>query len=305
MMPPRQILAVARQTFAAWYQDNAFRLSAALAFYTVFSLAPLLLIAVAVAGLVFDPQLAQHQLAWQFQKLIGTAGAQTVEQLLAAAHRPRTGVIATIVSVGTLLLGATAVFSELQDALNGIWRVQPRPGRTITKLLRDRVLSFALVLSVGFLLLVSLVVGAVLEAVGAYASKLLPGGALYAAVASVAHTSVAFVVAAGLFGLMFKFLPDVHLRWRDVSVGGVVTAVLFSVGRVLIGLYLGRAGVGSPFGAAGSLVVLLVWVYYSSMILYLGAEFTRAWARARGVEVRPNELATRTSGGSGMPLATG
>jgi len=287
-----RVLAVVHRTALAWVDDNAFRLSAALAYYTVFSLAPVLLIVVAVAGLVFGRNAAQHQLSAQFAQLIGHPGAAAIERILVNANRPQAGVIATIVSAVALLVGATAMFAELQDGLNLIWRVKPRPGKAVSKLIRDRVFSFAIVFCLGFLLLVSLVVSAALSALGTYGSRLF-AHPVSAPSMYVVQTFVTFAATTGIFALIFKLLPDVRLRWRDVAAGSVVTAVLFTVGRWLIGLYLGSATVGSPFGAAGSLAVLLAWVYYSSLILYLGAEFTRALALARGLDPEPGALAVR------------
>lgn len=276
-----------KETFSEWSKDKASRLAAALSYYTIFSVAPLLIIAVAVAGLVFGRAAATQQLVAEAQDLLGPQGAEAIRTLLENASRTGAGIMATVIGVGTLLVGASGAFAQLQDSLNTIWEVKPKAGRGIKGVLRDRFLSFSLVLVIGFLLLVSLVLSAALAAMGKYLAGVLP---LSSALMQAFNFALSFAVTTFLFALIFKVLPDVRIRWRDVWIGAAVTALLFSVGRFLIGLYLGRSSVSSAYGAAGSLVVVLVWVYYSAQILFLGAEFTQVYATrfGRGLSPKPN-----------------
>lgn len=263
----------------AWYRHNAPRLGAALAFYTILSLAPLLIVVIAVAGLIFGRATAEGQIVWQIQDLAGTEGAEVVRQMIEGARKPASGILATTFGLLTLFLGATAVVAELRDALNTIWEIPIRESHwrsSVVRILKERVLSFVMVLGVGFLLLVSLIVNAWLAAVGAFFGGFLPVPEL---VLKGFTSAVSFVVIAGLFALIYKVMPDVDLKWRDVAAGAALTSLLFSLGKLLIGLYLGKASLGSTYGAAGSLVVLLVWVYYSAQIFLFGGEFTQVFAR--------------------------
>jgi membrane protein len=275
----RGIWAVVGRTFSDWYQDRAQRLGAALAYYTVFALAPSLVIVIGVAGLVFGRETAQGHILEQIRDLVGEQGAQVVEATIQSAQDPKASVTAISLGLMTLVFGLWGVFSELQDALNTIWGVTPKPGRGVMGVLKDRVWSFALVVGIGFVLLVSLALTALLAMLGTYFGHLLP---LPTVLLQTINFAISFVVITVLFAFTFKLLPDVKVAWQDVWLGAAVTSVLFSVGKLLIGLYLGKSGVASVFGAAGSLVVILVWVYYSAQILYLGAEFTKVWTRWRG-----------------------
>jgi membrane protein len=277
-----------KETFAEWSRDKASRLAAALSYYTLFSVAPLLVIAVAVAGLVFGRQAAAGQLIAQAQGLLGPQGAQAIQTLLQNAGRTGAGVVAAVVGTGTLLLGASGAFAQLQDALDTIWEVKPKAGRGLKGILRDRILSFSLVLAIGFLLLVSLVISAGLAAVGKFLAGQLP---FSSALLQGVNFAISFAATTLLFALIFKVLPDARVRWRDVWIGAAITALLFSLGRFLIGLYLGRSSVSSAYGAAGSLVALLVWVYYSAQILLLGAEFTQVYATRFGRGLTPKPYA--------------
>ena len=270
------------QTIFNWYEHNVPRLGASVAFYTLLSLAPLLVIVVAIASLVFGRRAAEGQLVWQIQDLIGREAAETVQALLQAAQAPGAGVIASVLGGLTLIYGATAVVSELRDALNTIWCVPKRQEtglKSLLSVLRDRTLAFATVLGIGFLLLVSLTINA---AVSAFSNRY--GASLPMPAIALQYTDliVSFVVISFLFALIYKLLPDLHLEWRDVLPGALFTSFLFSAGKVIIGMYLGRASIGSTYGAAGSLVVLLLWVYYSAQIFFLGAEFTQAYAQTFG-----------------------
>ena len=279
-----------KETFSEWSKDKASRLAAALSYYTIFSVAPLLIIAIAVAGLVFGREAATHQIEGQARGLLGEQGAQAIQTILENTGKTGAGVMATIIGVNTLLIGASGAFAQLQESLNTIWEVKPRAGRGVKGMVRDRFLSFSMVLVIGFLLLVSLVLSAVLAGVGKYISDLLPLSSL---MMQGVNFGISFGVTTFLFALIFKVLPDAYIRWRDVWVGAAVTALLFSLGRFLIGLYLGRSSISSAYGAAGSLVVLLVWVYYSAQILFLGAEFTQVYATRFGKGISPKKNAER------------
>jgi membrane protein len=272
-------LSIIKQVFHDWSDDNAQRLGAALAYYAGFSIAPLLLIALAIAGLVFEHEQAARAIHDQLRDLLGGEAASGVEGLIAAAAKPSEGILATVIGVVVLLMGASGVFGELQCSLNAIWHVAPKPGRGLLGTIRDRFLSFTMVLGAGFLLLVSLVISAVLSAIGHWMAQALPGPAW---LIQVMHIVVSFVITALLFAMIFKVLPDVEIRWKDVWIGAIVTTVLFSIGKFAIGLYLGHSAVASSFGAAGSFVVLLIWVYYSAQILFFGAEFTKVYAQTYG-----------------------
>ncbi|MBC7995548.1 MAG: YihY/virulence factor BrkB family protein, partial [Rhizobacter sp.] len=267
----------------SWSDDYAPSMGAALAYYTIFSAAPLLLIVVSVAGLVFGPEAARGEIYAQLQGMIGDEGALAVQALLQSVSKPAEGVLATVVGTGVLLIGATTVFAELQDALDRIWRapVRERIGG-LWSLLRARVLSFGMILGIGFLLMVSLVVSAGLSALGRWWAPMFGGWEL---LAQIANLVVSFVLITVIFALIYKIMPRVRVAWRDVWVGAAVTALLFTIGKSLIGLYIGRSGVTSGFGAAGSLAVVLLWVYYSAQIFLLGAEFTWVYAHREGTRV--------------------
>jgi len=281
----KAIYQLLKTTFDEWNDASAPRLGAALAYYTVFSLAPLLLLVIAIAGLFLGEKAARGQIVEEIGDTVGGPVAESIQQMLEHAHSPTSGGIATAVAIVTLLFGASGVFGQLQDALNTIWQVKPKPGRGILGILRDRFLSMTMVLGTGFLLLVSLVVTAAIAALGKFLTPTaLPGGTYL-------WQGVNLLVSLGLitllFAMIFKVLPDVKIEWRDVWIGAVITAVLFTVGKFLLGYYLGRGSVTSAYGAAGSLVVLLIWVYYSSQILLFGAAFTRVYATRFGSGVRP------------------
>jgi membrane protein len=269
------------QVWTAWLADYAASMGAALAYYTMFSLAPLLLIVISVAGLVFGEAAARGEIQIQLDTLMGPHSASAVQDLLASVHQPAKGVAATLLGLGLLLAGAASVFGELQDALDRIWRVPAPegPGSGWLGLLRSRLLSFGMILALGFLLTVSLVVSAMLAALG---HTLEPVFASWQSVVALCSAVGGFVLAAAMFALIFKVMPRVHVMWKDVWVGALFTAVLFSLGKSLIGLYIGRSGVASGFGAAGSLVVILLWVYWSAQILMIGAEFTWVYANLFG-----------------------
>jgi len=275
----KTVVSLLKETFTEWQEDKAPTLAAALAYYTVFSLAPLLIIVIAIVGLVFGADAAQGQIVGQLQSLIGKDGAQTVQDLIVKSSHPNSGIVATVIGVATLLWGASNVFTNLKEALNTIWNVKPTPGRGVWGFLQDRVLSFAMILSIGFLLLVSLVISALLAAVSYWLNGLLhvPVG-----IWQIVDFGISFGVVTLLFALIYKLLPDVNLAWNDVWIGAAITSVLFTIGKSLIGIYLGSSGIASTYGAAGSFVIVLLWINYSAQILFLGAEFTQVWANRYG-----------------------
>lgn len=274
----------------AWWDDDAPRLGASLAYYTLFAIAPILLVATAIAGAVFGEEAVRGEIVGQLDSLVGREGALAVQSLLEGASQRRAGAIATVIGAVTFLVAATGAFLELQVALNTIWRVKVKEGVNLRAFLVDRLRSFGLVVAVGFLLLVSLAVTAALAALNAWLSQLSPEVPLLWSALGIV---VSIVVTTGLFALLFRFLPDVRLHWRDVMTGALVTAVLFAIGQQLIGLYLGQSSMASSYGAAGSMMVLLLWVYYSCQILLFGAEFTRVYAQSRGVKPKPESFAEK------------
>lgn len=284
----KSLFGLVKESFQEWQTDGALDLGAALAYYAIFSLAPLLLIVIGVAGLVWGREAVQGQLMGQLQGLVGEQGGQAIQTMIANAGKHGSGVLATIVGVVTILFGATGVFVQLQTSLDHIWNVEPKPGGGIWGFVRTRILSFGMVLGIGFLLLVSLVVTTAVSAVGAWATGLLPA-------AKVLLEGATFMVTLALitllFAMIFKVLPDARIDWRDVWIGAAVTALLFTIGKFLIGFYLAKSSVASTYGAAGSLVIVLLWIYYSSQILFLGAEFTKVYASHTGTNIRPSKNA--------------
>lgn len=268
------------ESFKSWLDHRASSKGAALAFYTLFSLTPILILVIAVAGYFFGAQAAQGEIIGQIQGLVGPHGAQAIQALLAAAYNPTSGLIATVSAIALLLVGMTSAFAELKDSLDEIWNVpQPRASAIMT-LLRTRLLSFGIVLALALMLLISLVISAALAVLERYIANIGGGGSLV--VLSFLSSLISFSIIAALFAVIYKTLPDAPLSWRDVWIGAVVTALLFTLGKYLIGLYLGNSDVASSFGAAGSLVALLLWIYYSAQIFFLGAEFTRQYALRHG-----------------------
>jgi membrane protein len=287
-MNPKAIYGMVQTTVEHWLNDSAPRLGAALAYYSIFSLAPLLLVVIAVAGLAFGQRAAQGQIFYQIREFVGPEGALAIERLLESARAPAQGITATVVAVVTLFFGASLVMNELKNSLNHIWNApEPPPSKNILedilRMMKQRFLSFAMVLGIGFLMLVSLIVNAVLAGLGRRVQEffVLPEFALQGIT-----LVVWFIVTAVLFALIYKLLPDVKITWTDVAIGSIVTSALFTVGKMLIALYLGKSGVTSAYGAAGSLVVILLWVYYSAQIFFLGAEFTKVYAEKYGSRLR-------------------
>lgn len=282
----KELLEMFKETVTEWVNDRAPRLGASLAFYTLLSLAPLLVVIVAVAGLVYGREAARGQLVWQIQGLVGRDGARAIQGLVQDAYKPGTGVIATFLGFLTLAFGASSVVVELRDALNTIWHVPlDRRGTglsSIFRLVKERFYSFAMILGVGFLLLVSLVLNAWIAAMGKFFASALPTPE---SLLHVVTFLISFLVITLLFAAIYKMLPGVSLQWSDVAVGALVTSLFFTIGKQLIGLYLGKTTFGSTYGAAGSLVVVLIWVYYSAMLFFLGAEFTKIYTRTFGSQL--------------------
>jgi membrane protein len=274
-----------KTVISEWIDDEPFALAAALSYYTLFSLAPLLTIAIAMAGFFFGQEAAQNQVVQTSQGLVGQESAQAIQEMIRNANqKPDAGIMATIFGVIALLFGAGGVVGQLQTSLNQIWGVAPKPGQGVWGFIRQRFISFAMVLSIGFLLLVSLVVSAVLAGVTTLLSGALGG---MTALAHALDILVSFTFVTLLFALIYKFLPDAEIQWRDVWIGAALTSILFTIGKSLIGLYLGSSGVTSVYGAAGSLITVLLWVYYSSLIFFLGAECTQVYATHYGSGLAP------------------
>ena len=287
---PKAIPGLLKTAYLEWSKDKAPRMGAALAYYTIFSLAPLLIIAVAIAGLAFGVQAAQGEIAGQIQGLVGRDGAKAIQDLIQSAHKPAHGVIGSMIGVFALFLGASGIFCEMQDALNSIWHVSPNSTAGILSLVKERFLSFGMVLGIGFLLLVSLLLSALLAAVTKYLGGMLP-------IPAVLFESLDFFLSllsiTVLFAMIFKLLPNTKIAWSDVWIGAALTSLLFTAGKFVIGFYIGKSVSASAYGAAGSLVVVVAWIYYSALILYFGAEFTRVYANTLGSQRNREDLTNR------------
>jgi membrane protein len=272
-----------------WMEDQPFQLAASLSYYTLFSLAPLLVIAIAIAGFAFGREAAEQQIVGTLQNTIGQQSAEAVQEMIQnASSQPKTGMISAGVGIIALILGAGGVVGQLQTSLNTIWGVGPKSGQGVWGFVRQRFISFAMVLGIGFLLLVSLVISAVVTSLTQFMGGFLGGAE---AIAHVLDLFISLLLITALFAMIYKFLPDVRIHWRDVWIGAALTSALFTIGKVAIGLYLGRSGVSSTYGAAGSLITVLLWVYYSSLIFFLGAEFTQVYASQYGSGLAPAENA--------------
>jgi membrane protein len=279
-MKPKQLFDLCRKAVMAWVDDYAPSMGAAISYYTIFSLAPLLVIVIAIAGAIFGREAAQGQIVEQISGLVGREGAVAVESMLRSVDEPGQGLVAGVVSVVVLLIGATTVFAELQSALDRIWHVPEKEKPSgVWAVLRARLLSFGLILGLAFLLMVSLLVSAGLAAFGSWFGGLMPG---WEAMLHVLNVVISLGIVTVLFAMIFKLMPTARIAWRDVWIGAAVTAVLFELGKLAIGLYLGKSGVNESFAAAGSLVVLVAWVYYAAQIFLLGAEFTKVYANEHG-----------------------
>lgn len=278
-----ELAKLLKQTISDWSDDKAPTHAAALAYYALFSIAPLLIIAVAVAGFVFGGDAVRGDVYRELQGLLGASGAKVIQDMMVSASKPEQGVLATVLGITVLFFGASGVFSQLQETMNVIWKVKAKPSSGIVDYLRRRFLSFAMVLGIGFLLLVSLLVNAVIAAVGSYLQGRIPGTE---ALWHLLNMAVSFAVVTVLFAAIYKILPETSVEWMDVWLGAAVTSLLFSLGRLAIALYLGKTSVSSSYGAAGSVAIVLIWVYYSAQILFIGAEFTQVFAKYRREQTR-------------------
>ncbi|HET6655764.1 MAG TPA: YihY/virulence factor BrkB family protein [Gammaproteobacteria bacterium] len=282
----REAWTILQEISAAFFNDRPFQLAAALGYYTLLSMAPLLLLLIGVAGLIFSQEAARVQLVHYIGSVMGPQQADAVKAMLADTVSEQTGVLSTIIGIAILLFGATTVFGQLQAALNQIWNVEvaPRHG-VIWNLFRTRLFSLGVVMAMAFILLVSMVLSTVLAGLHQYFATLFPGAAV---LLRIVYALVSFVVVAGVIGVVFKYVPDAIIRWRDVWIGAIITSVLFTVGKYLIGIYLGHSRFSTGYGAAGSLILVVVWVYYTSLILFLGAEVTQVYTRRFGTRIRPS-----------------
>lgn len=297
VLHPKELWKLVKLAAQSWVADAAPSMGAALAYYTVFSLAPLLLIVISIAGLVFGAEAARGEIFGQLRSLMGADAAQAIESLLVSVNKPAQSILATITGVVVLLIGATSVFGELQDALDRIWRAPAKPTSSgLWALIRSRLLSFGMIFGLAFLLMVSLVISAAMAALGTWWGGLLGG---WEVLAEVINATAAFSLTTAIFAFIYKFMPRVKVAWRDVWLGAIVTALLFTVGKTLIGLYIGRSSASSAFGAAGSFIVVLIWVYYSSQVFLMGAEFTWVYANTFG-SMRPAELSPQASASASL-----
>jgi membrane protein len=291
---PQKFWQALKRAIDQFSSDNALSLAAALSFYLVLSLAPLVVVTLSVAGLVWGQQAASREMVTQVQKFVGTSGAEAIQSIIAHANQPRRGTIALILGIIAALFGATGVFVQLQYSLDTIWNVKPNPDRGIIGVFWDRLISLVMVLLIGVLLLAMLVFSAVLTTVNTHLRSVVPSAGWQW---QIVDFLVSLAVVTLLFAVIFKFLPHVRIRWRRVWLGAFLTGLLFTIGKFLIGIYLGYSGVGSAYGAAGSLVVVLVWVYYSSLILFFGAELTQVHAQAAGERIEPSRDAVPADAG--------
>ena len=277
----RSIWRLLKETVDEWQQDKVDRMAAALAYYTLFSIAPLLVIAVAVAGAVFGQEAARGEVVTQIQGLLGKAGAEVVQTALANTQNPQAGngIVPTLISTLVLIFGASGVFVQLQDSLNAVWNVEVSSKAGVKAVVRKRIFSFAMVITIGFILMISLVVSAGLAALSTFTNQLFPA---LTSLWKLLNLGISLGTFTFLFALIYKYIPDIKIAWRDVLVGAAFTSVLFSIGKELLGLYLGNGAFGSTYGAAGSLVTVLAWIYYSVQIMLFGAEFTQVYTRKYG-----------------------
>lgn len=293
-MGPKGMLSLFGEAFRDWGEDKAERLGAALAYYTIFSIGPLLVVVIALAGLIFGDAAAQGQVAEKLQGFLGAEGATTIQGMIKSASAPTAGILATIFGLITLLLGAAGILLQLKGALNTIWEVEPKKGQNFLAGLLGAVSSFLMVLLAGLLLVLSLIANSILAAASEFLSDKLPLGPWFW---QIVNYGISLVVLTPVFAAIFKFLPDAKIAWKDVWFGAFITSILFMIGQVAIGFYMGFAKVGSAFGAASSLVVILVWIYYSAQILFFGAELTQVYASRRGSKSPAASRARRGAAG--------
>lgn len=282
--------AVLKESLLNFFRDNCLKLSAALAYYTVFSIGPMLLVVIAIAGYFFGRDAIEGEVFFQLRNLVGSAPAAQIQQIIQNAKLSDHTLLASIFGVITLIIGATGVFSEIQDSINLIWQLKPKPRKGLILFLINRIISFSMVVGLGFIIIVSLVASALISALGKKLHAMYPELAIYF-IQGFNHL-LSFATITLLFAVIFKVLPDAKIKWKDVWVGSLLTSILFLIGKFLIGYYIGNSNIGSTFGAAGAIIILLLWVNYSSIILYFGAEFTQCFCQKRGRRIQPNDYAT-------------
>jgi len=285
----KQVFFFLKQVISDFADDKALKFSASLSYYTVFSIAPFLAIIISIGGFFFEKQAIQGELYPQIIGLVGHDAALQIQQMITNIHLSGNSFFATVISIIVLLAGATGIFTEIQDSINHIWNLKSKPKRGLLKMLMNRLISFSLIISLGFLLMVSLLLNTLVDALSKQLMRLLPAGGVY--VMDVVNNCLMFILVTLLFGIIFKVLPDAKIRWKDVMVGSVATAVLFMAGKFCIGFYLGHSNLSSVYGTAGSIIIVMLWVYYSAVILYFGAEFTKVYAKHYGGEILPNDYA--------------
>lgn len=281
----KKTFSILKTSFTAFIEDKALKMSASLAYYTVFSMAPLLMILMSAASLFYGKEAIQNKVFSELNGFLGNDAALKIQEILKEISLKNDSTVAIIIGVITLFIGATGVFIEIQDSINQIWQVKAKPKKGWKKLIMNRILSFSMIISLGFLLIVSLIINGVILALSAKLTLYFPDMTIY--VIEVVNAVITFIVISSLFAIIFKFLPDVEIAWKDVRVGAIFTALLFTIGRFLIGLYIEKIGPGTAYGAAGSLIIILVWVYYTSAILYFGAEFTQVYSECYGGKISP------------------
>jgi membrane protein len=285
----KKSFGILQQSFSDFSDQNVMQKAAALAYYTIFSIAPMLIMIIFLCDIFYGREAIEGNIYQELSKLIGPKGAIQIQDLIKNAYITRDSVIAKTIGIFSLVLGATGVFAEIQTSINTIWHLKANPKKGLIKFLLTRLISFSMILGLGFILLVSLVVSAVLDTLGDKITKLFPETSTI--VPSILNFGLTFLIISVLFGAIFKLLPDARLRWRDVRTGAFTTAILFMIGRFIISIYLSRSNIDSTYGAAGSIVIVLLWVYYSAIILYFGAVFTKVYLRAKGVRIYPNQYA--------------
>jgi membrane protein len=278
-----------KQVFTEFIEDDILKYSASLAYYTIFSIAPVLIVIISICGAIFGKQAIQNQLYGQINELVGTKAAIQIQDTIANIHLTGNNIFATIVGIIILLVGATGIFGEVQDSLNKIWGLRIKTRKTWWKLIINRLLSFSIIICIGFVMMVSLVLNALISAFGNFLSRYFSEFSVI--FLQITDSVLTFIITTFLFSLMFKILPDAKIKWKDVFIGGLITSVFFTVGKLAIGYYLGSSSISTVYGAAGSVMIIMVWVYYSSIILYLGAEFTKVYAKLHGGKIVPNEYA--------------
>lgn len=285
----KTVYSYLKQVFTEFAEDNIFKYSASLAYYTVFSLAPVLIVIISICGILFGKEAIQGHIYGQIKDLVGNDAAVQIQETVKNIHLTGHNIYATIISIIVLLIGATSIFGEVQDSLNKIWGLRIKTRKIWWKLIINRLLSFSLILCIGFVMMVSLLLNALVSAFGSFLARYFSEFSVI--LVQITDNVLMFVVTTFLFSLMFKVLPDAKIKWSDVLIGGLITSVFFTLGKLAIGYYLGSSNIATVYGAAGSIMIIMVWVYYSSIILYLGAEFTKVYAKLYGGKIFPNEYA--------------